>query len=277
MVAADVPDLHQFRGSFGGKDAIPLWRDAAATQPNVTAGLLDRLSADLGRTVAAEDLFAYCYAVLATPRYVERFSEELTIPGPHVPIMRDAALFERAVGLGCRLIWLHTYGTRMVPAGERPGTVPQARALAMTGIRTTPDAYPERFEYDAASRTLRVGAGTFGPVEPEVWSFSISGLEVVKSWLSYRMRGGAGRRSSPLDEIRPERWTAELTGELLELLWVLEATVDLLPDLATNLDAIVRGPIFVAGDVPTPSPSERRPPEASDDESDAQRTLGLEG
>ncbi len=44
MVAADVPDLHQFRGSFGGKDAIPLWRDAAATQPNVTAGLLDRLS-----------------------------------------------------------------------------------------------------------------------------------------------------------------------------------------------------------------------------------------
>lgn len=276
MVAASVPDRHYFCGR-GGKDVIPLWRDAAATQPNVTAGLLDRLSADLGRTVAVEDLFAYCYAVLATPRYVDRFSEELTIPGPRVPITRDAALFKRAVELGRRLIWLHTYGTRMVPPGERPGAVPQGRTRAITGIPTTPDAYPERFEYDAASRTLRVGAGTFGPVEPEVWSFSVSGLEVVKSWLSYRTKGGAGRRSSPLDEIRPERWTAELTEELLELLWVLEATVEMFPDLAASLDAIVRGPVFSAAELPTPSSAERQPPTVSGDERAAQPTLDLQG
>ncbi len=34
-----VPDLHHFRGSFGGKDVIPLYRDATTTKPNVTAGL----------------------------------------------------------------------------------------------------------------------------------------------------------------------------------------------------------------------------------------------
>jgi hypothetical protein len=274
MATPHVPDRHHFRGSFGGKDVIPLWRDAAATQPNITAGLPDRLSADLGRTVAAEDLFAYCYAVLATPRYVERFSEELTIPGPRVPITRDAALFERAVGFGRRLIWLHTYGTRMVLADEQSRAVPQGRARAITGIPTTPDAYPERFEYDDVSRTIRVGAGTFGPVEPAVWSFAVSGLEVVKSWLSYRMKGGAGRHSSPLDEIRPERWVAEVTQELLELLWVLEATVDLLPDLAANLDAIVSEPVFLASELPMPSPAERLSPHAAEDGED-QPTLGL--
>ena len=122
-----------------------------------------------------------------------------------------------------------------------------------------------------------MGAGTFGPVEPDVWSFDVSGLEVLKSWLSYRMKGGAGRRSSPLNEIRPERWTAELTEELLELLWVLEATVDLLPVLAANLEAIVRGPVFLGSELPVPSPAERQQPTVSRDEGTPQPTLGLEG
>jgi hypothetical protein len=34
-----IPDLHHFRGSFGGKDVIPLYKDAAGTAPNITAGL----------------------------------------------------------------------------------------------------------------------------------------------------------------------------------------------------------------------------------------------
>ena len=40
---AELPDLDYFRGSFGGKAVVPLWRDAEATKPNVTAGLLGRL------------------------------------------------------------------------------------------------------------------------------------------------------------------------------------------------------------------------------------------
>ena len=37
----DIPDLHHFRGSFGGKHIIPLWRGADANEPNVTGGLLE--------------------------------------------------------------------------------------------------------------------------------------------------------------------------------------------------------------------------------------------
>jgi hypothetical protein len=66
----------------------------------------------------------------------------------------------------------------------------------------------------------------FGPVAPEVWEFEISGLKAVQSWLGYRMKKRAGKKSSPLDDIRPERWTPKMTDELLELLWVLEATLD---------------------------------------------------
>lgn len=65
------------------------------------------------------------------------------------------------------------------------------------------------------------------------------GIAVVRSWLSYRMRSGAGRKSSPLDDIRPERWTSQLTEELRELLWVLEATVAMFPALAELLESVV--------------------------------------
>ena len=39
----------------------------------------------------------------------------------------------------------------------------------------------------------------------------------------------AGRKSSPLDDIRPAVWSAAFTTELLELLWTLEATVAIYP------------------------------------------------
>jgi len=71
----------------------------------------------------------------------------------------------------------------------------------------------------------------------------------------------AGRKSSPLDEIRPREWPAEFTEELLELLWVLEHTVHMSSDLATFLEAVIQGDVLPAEDLPTPSELQRKPPE----------------
>ena len=262
-VTAYVPDLHHFSGR-GGKDVIPLWRNATGSHPNLTAGLLARLRAHLG-VVLPEDFFAYCYALLATPAYVETFSEELTVPGPRVPLTKDRELFRRAARLGRRLVWLHTFGERFVPPRRQPGEVPQGRARCRRAVPDTPGGYPEDFAYHDATRVLRVGEGEFGPVSRAVWEFSVSGLPVVRSWLSYRMKAGAGRASSPLDEIRPERWTAELSQELLELLWVLEATVALFPELRDTLAAVVAGETFRADELPQPTPAERQPPGEEED------------
>jgi hypothetical protein len=262
-ISACVPDLHYFCGR-GGKDVIPLWRDAEASQANLTGGLLDALRPHLGN-VTAEDFFAYCYALLATPAYVETFSEELTVPGPRVPVTKDGDLFQQAVRLGRRLIWLHTYGERFVPARHRPGEVPQGRARCRRAVPDRPDRYPEEFSYNDTTRLLRVGEGEFGPVPKAVWDFSVSGLQVVHSWLRHRMKEGAGRSSSALDDIRPERWTAEISQELLELLWVLEATVAMFPELKQTLVAIIARETFRADELPQPAANERRPPGDQDD------------
>ncbi len=217
------------------------------------------------RNVHPEDLFAYVYAILAGD-YTDRFAAELEIPGPRVPITKEGALFEQAVNLGGRLIWLHTYGERFTPDGEKPGVVPAGTAKCTTAVPADPADYPEEFDFDPKSKRLTVGEGIFEPVDPAIWEFSVSGLQVVKSWLSYRMKEGAGKRSSSLDEIRPERWPADFTEELCKLLWIVEQTIELIPQAADLLEQIVDGPVFAAEELPTPSDAERAAPKVQRDE-----------
>lgn len=254
VMTSCTPDLHHFCGR-GARDIIPLWHDTEGTQPNITQGVLEAINATFKREVSPEDFFAYCYALLATPKYVKEFWNELETPGPRMPITKDADLFERVVAIGCKLIWLHTYGERFVPAGKRAGRIPNGTARCRLGIPTTAADYPTRFSYDVGTQELRVGEGIFENVRQEVWNFSVSGLEVVKSWLAYRMRDGAGKKSSPLDDIRPQTW--QFDSELLDLLWVLDATVDLYPDLSSLFDEILKSQLFLASDFPQPTNLER--------------------
>ena len=255
VATSNVPDLDHFRGSFGAKHVIPLWRDPSAHEPNITNGLLEKLSTAYGTTVSPERLFAYTYGVLAQPVYVERFWDELEQPPPHLPVTKDAELFQRVAEHGARLLCLHTYGERFARTDD-DGTVPQGAALCMVGVSTS--ALPNDYKYDPVTEMLTVGEGNFAPVPREVWEYSISGYRVVKSWLDRRKSKRSGRKSSALDEIRPERW--EFTEDLLNLLWVIEATLNLQPEGAKLLDEICASHLFTGAELPSPSEEERKPP-----------------
>lgn len=260
VVATEAfPDLNFFHGR-GGR-ITPLFRDAAGTDPNVTAGLLDALGEAHGAPPSAEDLAAYVYAILGGQSYTRRFWNELETPGPRVPITKDGATFAEAAALGRKLVWLHTYAERFRSA-ERGDEVPPGAARIIKGVSDGQARYPEAFAYDPATREIIVGDGRFGPVAPEVWEFEVSGLKVLQSWLGYRMKKRAGKKSSPLDDIRPERWTARMSDELLELLWVLEATLAMEPDLAAILDRVISSSCFASSDLPTPTAAERKAPGA---------------
>jgi hypothetical protein len=237
VATALVPDLDHFRGSFGARAVIPLWMDAAATVPNIATAWLARLAARYGTRFDAETLLAYSYAILGTRGYVKRFEEELRTPGPRVPFPHDAELFARAADLGRRLLRLHTFGARCVPLGQATANVPTGMTQC---IESPGPAYPADFAYDPAHRTLRVGDGSFGPLAPAVWDYSVSGLRVVPAWLRRRI-SPTRRGKSALDAIGPRAWTPALTCELLEVVWVLDATLALEPALDAVLDEIVSG------------------------------------
>jgi hypothetical protein len=256
-----LPDKDCF-SARGAKDAVPFYRATDASEANILPGLLDLLGQAFKRDVTPEDFLAYVYGALAQPAFTARYAKELETRELRVPLTKDAALFQAVRDAGARLLWLHTYGERFVPKGGQRGHVPRGAAKCVKAVPGDPAGYPESFEYMEATETLRVSEGEFRPVAREVFEFEVSGLKVVQSWLRYRMKKGGRKKSSPLDDIRPERWASQFTTELLELLGVLEATVECYPEQAKLLEAVVSGPCFQADELPPVPDAMRKPPAA---------------
>lgn len=253
-----IPDHDHYKGSFAGR-VSPLWRDRAATQPNIKPALLAHLAKVYGQPVKAEDVMAYLAAVMAHPAFTERFEADLVRPGLHVPLTADAKLFAEAVALGAEVIWLHCYGERFAdPSAGRPKQAPRlskesAPTIPKAGaIPGAPEPLPDGMDYDAATRRLKIGKGYVENVTPEMWAYEVSGKEVLRHWFSYRRRDrtkpviGDRRPPSPLDKVQPDHWLPEYTSDLLDLLNVLGRLIALEPKQADLLERICAGRLRTA-------------------------------
>lgn len=265
LASVYVPDKDIFRGSHGGKDVIPLYRDAAATGPNLTAGFAEGVGRALGiEPPSVEDVAAYVYALLSASAYQTRFAEALRTPGLRVPVTATAVLWRETVEAGRARLWLHTYAERFRdPAAGRGRHVPLVEGIGWDEPVTRMPADGSDLGYDGDTHTLSVGDGRVGGVRPDVWAYQVSGMRVLPKWLGYRTRKGAGRAASSkneLDRIRPETWPDDWNDELLDLIRVLTLTLDGEADLADLLDCICDGPLVEADRFPKPAAAERRPP-----------------
>jgi len=254
-----VPDKHVFRGSFGGKDIIPLYRDAAAASPNVMSGLTDLLRARLGReSLTEEHLAAYVFALLSTPGYQLCFEAELRDKVVRVPLTADAEAWDEAVALGRELIGLHTFGERSL-AGDSGEATPDV-GVAWKAVPSRIPASRDEIAYDVDSLHLRVADGCLAGVRPDVWDYEVSGWPVVPRWLEQRTAKGRGKRLSELDRIRPAEWAPSWTDELLDLVVALTRTIELRPRQDELLERISSGPLIAADELPDVDPAQRAVP-----------------
>ncbi len=248
-----IPDLHHYNGR-GGR-VFPLWRDAAATTPNLPPKLLEFLTTKYKTPVTPEDFLAYLAGVAANPAYTARFQKDLALPGLRIPITAQPKLFAQAVELGRRVIWLHTFGDRFAdPKANRPPgppRLPKERAPRIPKDGAIPDdadSMPDEIQYDKSRRRLLVGTGFIDNVPAAVWQYEVSGKRVLTQWFSYRKKNrerpiiGDRRPPSKLGDIQPDHWLAEYTTELLNVLHVLALLVEMEPDQAKLMEAICDGP-----------------------------------
>jgi hypothetical protein len=121
-----------------------------------------------------------------------------------------------------------------------------------------------------------VGDGEVEDVAPEVYGFEVSGFLPVESWLGFRQKNRRGRRSSPLDDVVPSEWTADLGRELLELLWVLEKTLEIYPEQKELLQKVLEGPLFTVDELPAPTPEQRREPGGKEEKPQEAEAVGEE-
>jgi hypothetical protein len=266
-VSMGVPDKHYFNGR-GGRDILPAFRDARG-QPNSDPALLARLGQLLGtgprssRPVDHLELVSYLFGLLAGADYTGRFSQELSVPGPRVPLTASRELFDEMAEHGGHLLWLQTYGQRLRTAARDDFVVSAAIRWARQPTYIPDD--PSEINYDEDRHELQVADGLLRGVGPDAWSFEVSRMQVLKKWLGYRTRSGTGRATSstsPLDAIRPDTWSAEWSGELRALVHVITETVAHLPQGRALLDAIMEGPLIYADQLPQPPEWLRRPPDA---------------
>jgi hypothetical protein len=210
----------------------PLYRRPGGTEPNLTPGLSDHLSARLGLSPAPVDVLAW---TLAAVRH------DLT-----VPLTEDPGLWSRGVELGHRLLWL------MRRDGERP-KLPGGRRPY---VRAPLPAHPLALHYDREEETLRLDEGRISPVPPAAWDFEVGGVRVLQEWFTGR---SAEPEPGTLAAIRPAAWPQTWTSELLELITVLALIAELRPRQAelTVTAPITATELRKAGVLPAPDTARR--------------------
>lgn len=236
-VSADVPDMHYYSGR-GAKDTLPLYRDAKAKIPNFHPELLSALSNCYGEEISPEEVASYIFAILSSPEYVNRHHQDLTTMDIRVPLTKNKKLFDKASSIGAELLFLHTYGERLTSGRAWPSPIVM-NLKPVDGSRL-----PESYSFDESRQVLIVGDGEFGPVSKQVYEFDVSGFKVVQSWLGYRLRNRRGKKTSPLDNISPEGWSAAYTSELLNLLNILTKTTEFRHAQKVVMEEILESPLF---------------------------------
>lgn len=250
-----IPDLDHYSGK-GGR-VFSLWANKIATMPNLKQAIINLLAETYHLSVRPSALFAYIAAIAAHPGFTARFQKDLATPGIRIPLTADSSLFQKAVAIGERVIWLHTFGERMADAQKGrsagPPRLPEKKRpkIPKNGtIPTDPERMPAEIRYDAAQDRLWVGEGYIDNVPVAVWNYEVSGKQTVLHWFSYRKKNrerpriGDKRPPSPLNDLYPDRWLPEYTTELINLLNVLGLLIELEPQQADLLDRICSGSLL---------------------------------
>ena len=248
----EIPDMHYLSGSRAGR-VHPLWRDHAATAGNVPDGLLSYLSDSLGGSpIGPESLFAYIAAVVAHPGYAESFRDHLRHATEiHLPITADRELFDDAVALGRRVLWLHTYGNRFAQAGaQTPPRVTPPGAGPSVIIPLPQQAH--QLSHDPNHDLLVISGTTSGNphdgqinnVSAAVYNYTVADTNVLDMWFGSRKPAPSPPDPLKLDHLAPLTWPPSYTAALVDLLHVLTLLIDLQPLQQQLLGKIVAGPLI---------------------------------
>ena len=104
LVSTKLLDLHVFTPS--GTINAPLYvYENGEKKLNITDYAIKEFQNKYKDKATAENIFAYCHAVLSSPKYQKEYEENLKIDYPRIPLYKN---FDRFVELGKRLIKLQT-------------------------------------------------------------------------------------------------------------------------------------------------------------------------
>ena len=166
----------------GGGVAIPLYLDNTGEAgsifsenelvPNFNPTIYNKVCEAAGFSPTPEQVAAYIYAALHSPRYRERYKEFLKIDFPRVPYPASGDAFRRLALLGQRLIDLHLM--RHAEAWQPAATYPVDGSHTVDAPR-----------WDGGKVWIN-DQQYFDNVPERAWQFFIGGYQPAQKWLKDR-------------------------------------------------------------------------------------------
>jgi predicted helicase len=142
---------------------------------NIAQEVFEQLKNAYGKVPTPEQILGYCYAVLYSNTYREKYAEFLKIDFPRIPFTKNYELFKEMSGLGNELIELHLLKHKSL---NNP-------IVKYRGKGT--DDTIERPVYDEEKETVHINEHRyFENVSPEVWNYQIGGYKVLDHYLKDR-------------------------------------------------------------------------------------------
>jgi uncharacterized protein YjeT (DUF2065 family) len=173
-----LPDYHAFRGRGGY--AFPLHdRRPNINAPNISAALIESLSAAYGEPISADDVFDTILCLLSAVSYTLRFAEDLEDVFPHIPFPAQLSTFQNAARVGQEIRSVETFAR---PPGET------YRQPNFVRVVTEPRGEVAKVDYVDGEITLcGDGTGRIMGIPQPIWDFSVSGYRLVPHWLEARI------------------------------------------------------------------------------------------
>lgn len=201
-----------------------LFGEGEGKRPNFDTDMIERIESQTSlefvmdpqnekrekKVLTPESIFDYCYGVLNSPHYREKFKEFLKIDFPRVLFTESEEIFQKIVNKGSQLRELHL----MQKIPEISTTFPNDGPMEVT---------KNKFELNKSSQnTGKVWINEnqyFGNVPKDVWGFYIGGYQVVQTYLRYRKRDG-------------KKLTYDDVEHLQKVIAILDKTQDIMDDLS---------------------------------------------
>jgi predicted helicase len=142
---------------------------------NIAQAVFEQLNKAYGKTPTPEEILSYCYAVLYSNTYREKYAEFLKIDFPRIPFTKNDELFHEMSKLGSELIELHLLKHKAL---NKP-------ALKYFG-KGKDDAIVKP-RYDEENERVYINDQKFFEnVSAEVWNYQIGGYQVMEKYLKDR-------------------------------------------------------------------------------------------
>ena len=171
----------------------------AGRTPNLDSGYVEQIATgthlrfisdrrgNLRNTFGPEDVLAWIYAVLHSPRYRERYKAQLMLDFPRMPPAGSSELFRNLAEAGHELLDLHLLESRRLTNFVNSYTGPKNPEVGRVGW-SNGTVWLDASKVDARAGHCAVKPGTIGftGVPREVWDFQIGGYQVCHKWLKDR-------------------------------------------------------------------------------------------